>query len=307
MAMYQQNFLQLCQKLRQEAGIAGNGPLTTVGQSGELGRLVDWIQQGYNDIQEKHEDWDFLRYDFSLPLTIGQSIYPRNINGTNPSDTTSYPLSNIVDLANWREDSLRCYLYGTLIYVANAGIVAGNTITGQISGATAYVLGFTGSGFKVLNTTGIFANAETVTNGVGGTATITGPVTSGYSDEQWIKFIKWDLFRDTRLRNANRFAVGRPIEFSIRPDKSLVVWPIPSDNYSVDGEYWKAPLAFVNDTDYPVFTKNHMVIVYNALMRYADYVADPNLFAFGQNQYFRLITKLEQDRMPSVQLGGALV
>jgi hypothetical protein len=306
MAMYQLNFLQLAQKLRQEAGIAGTGPSTTAGQVGELGRVVDWINQAYIDIQEKHDDWNFLRFEFSLPLTIGQAIYPRNINGTNSSDTTSYPLSNIVDMANWREDSMRCYLYGTLTFVSNSGIVTGNTITGQTSGATAYVLGLTGSSFKLLNTTGIFANSETVTNGSGGTAVVSGAVISGYADEQWIKYMEWDTFRDTWLRNANRFAVGRPIYFSIKPDKSLIVYPIPSDNYTVDGEYWKLPIAFVNDTDYPIFPRHHMAIVYNALMRYADYAAEPNLYVYGQNQYFRLIAKLEADRMPPVRIGGSL-
>jgi hypothetical protein len=243
MSLYQLNYLQLCQKLRQEAGISGSGPTSTLNQSGELARVCDWIQQSYIDIQEKHTDWNFLRRTFSLPLTIGKSVYPVNINNTS-SDTTSYPLSNLVDIANWRTDSMRCYLHGSLTFFSNTSIVAGMTITGDISGATAYVFTITESSFSVLNTTGIFT-AETVSGSMTvsgitttGGATVSGPVLTGYNDEQFITYMQWDDFRDFRLRNASRFATGRPINFSIDPDKNLVVWPIPSDVYTIDGEYW---------------------------------------------------------------------
>ena len=109
-----------------------------------------------------------------------------------------------------------------------------------------------------------------------------------------------DLFRDTRLRNANRFAVGRPIEFSIDPQKNLVVWPIPSDVYTVDGEYFKLPQTLINDTDYPVFPDNHMVIVYNALIRYAGWVEGSSRYSTAKAEYNRLIRKLEKSRMPQI-------
>ncbi len=370
MSLYQLNFLQLAQKLRQEAGISGSGPTTTVGQTGELGRVCDWILQSYNDIQERHDDWGFMRNTFSLPLTIGQSVYPYNINNSNPSNTTSYPLSNLADVRDWKVDSFRCYLYGTLNFISNSGISAGDTITGSISGATAFVInsnypkiayivnhkivsgntitgaisGATGrvswvdnnfiyfqpltgtfvsenitngsggiaeivapviysqsngSSLSIVNTNGIFQN-ETVTNGTGQSAVVSGPVLNGFNDEQWIVYIEWDLFRDTRLRNANRFAVGRPIEFSIDPQKNLVVWPIPSDVYTVDGEYFKLPQTLINDTDYPVFPDNHMVIVYNALIRYAGWVEGSSRYSTAKAEYNRLIRKLEKSRMPQI-------
>ena len=306
MAILQYNFLQLCQALVQEAGMSGSGPLTTVNQTGELGRVVNWVQRAYADILEKHDDWNFLRFTFNLPLTIGQSVYSPYINSSNPSYAVAYGMpTNIADVANWRQESMRCYLYGLLTHTSNSGIVAGMTITGAISGATAYVLADTGTAFKVLNTSGIFG-VESITSGAA-SAVVSGPVSVGYNDEQWINYIDWDLFRDTRLRNANRFAVGRPIEYSIMPDKSLCVWPTPSDNYSIDGEYWKLPQAFVNDTDYPIFPRNHMVIVYNALLRYAGWVEGSAKYITASNEYNRLIKKLEKDRLPPVVRGGSMI
>ena len=37
------NFLDLCQRLVRETGIADDGPATVTGQIGDFGRVVDWI------------------------------------------------------------------------------------------------------------------------------------------------------------------------------------------------------------------------------------------------------------------------
>lgn len=53
------NRLQLVQRLRQEAGVAGTGPTTTLNQTGELRRLVDWVDAAWAEIQRMHK-WDFM-------------------------------------------------------------------------------------------------------------------------------------------------------------------------------------------------------------------------------------------------------
>jgi hypothetical protein len=218
------NKLQLTQRLRQEAGIAGSGPITTIGQTGELGRLVNWIEQAYEDIQDKRSNWGFLRDDFSLNCAIGTSTYAPSI---------------VTDLANWIIGSMRVYL-------------------------------------------------------------------STADDEQWITYRPWELFRDTRLMGNSRTQTGRPIDFSIKPDKSLILWPIPDDTYIVDGEYYKIAQTMDSDSDVPVFDRHHMVIVWNALERYASYVGDSSLFAKAQKEYGKLINKLELDRTCAITTAGAL-
>jgi hypothetical protein len=218
------NFLALCKRLRSEAGIAGTGPASVSGQTGELGRLVDWIADAYEDIQDKHADWSFLRNDFSFNCVSGTGVYPA---------------STVTDLANWKRDSLRVYLTTT-------------------------------------------------------------------DDEQWLEYRSWENFRDIRLMGSSRTQTGRPIEFSIKPDKSLIVWPIPDDTYTINGEFYKVAQVMADDTDEPVFERHHMAIVWNALMRYAAYVENPPLYAHAQKEYGRLIGKLEQDRRPCITVGRAL-
>jgi len=220
------NFLNLAQMVRQEAGIAGSGPTTTIGQSGELGRVVSYVAQAYQEIQDRRADWEFLRNNFSFMLTIGQAYYP---------------ISTVTNLAEWKRDSFRLYL-------ASAGL----------------------------------------------------------SDERWIRFVPWQDFRDSRLRGSAQLLTGRPIEFSIDPQKRVVTYPIPDQAYTIDGEYFAYPAVMALDTDVPIFDRFHMAIVYNALMRYAAYIADPTTYARAQHDYRIQIGKLERTWQPEMTLGEPL-
>ena len=218
-------FLDLCKYTRQEAGIAGIGPLSVLNQIGELDRIISWVKQAYEDVQDYKIDWEFLRNDFSFVCTNTVSTYPK---------------TSVTNFANWKKDSFRIYLGTT-------------------------------------------------------------------DDEQWLDCIDWTIFRDSRLKGASRNVIGRPTEFSIKPDKSLVFWPMPDNNYIVNGEYYRTAHVMVNDTDTPIFDRLHMVIVFNAVMRYASYVESPTLFAKAQREYSRLINKLEVDELPNVSIGSAMV
>ena len=83
------NFLELCQRLRQEVGAAGNGPAAVTSQSGEYARLVTWIRTAWQEIQnERRWAFDWVRGEVDL----------------NTLDTT-YPLPNDFDV--WEADSLK--------------------------------------------------------------------------------------------------------------------------------------------------------------------------------------------------------
>ena len=220
------NFLELCKRLRSEAGIAGSGPVTTANQTGELLRVVDWVKDAYTDIQDKRDNWDFLRLDFSFNTTAG---------------TAEYPKTTVTQLATWKRDSLRCYL-----------------------------------------------------------------TSSGVNDEIYLKAEPWNSFRNFRLRGANRDASGRPLYFTVKPDKSLVFWPKPDNTYTIVGEYFRKAYTFSSDTDEPVFDRHHLAIVYNALMRYAAYVGEPALYARAQNEYNRHINKIERDYTPAIGMASPL-
>lgn len=53
-------FLELCQRVRQESGISGSGPITVVNQQAILAKVVEWVKQADLDIQRLQPDWSFL-------------------------------------------------------------------------------------------------------------------------------------------------------------------------------------------------------------------------------------------------------
>lgn len=93
------NFLQIVKRTREKCGISGSGPVTVSGQSGELLRIVNWVNESWMEIQNKHTDWMWMRRAFSFETTLGQQDYtPVRAGAT--------------DFSHWHTDTLRAYRSG---------------------------------------------------------------------------------------------------------------------------------------------------------------------------------------------------
>ena len=92
------NFLQICQRVRSETGVSGDGPSNVAGQVGMYKKLVDWVQAAHEEIQLRSPKWRFDWASHSAALTGGTERYL-------PSDVWS------LDVRNWDFDSL--YVYPT--------------------------------------------------------------------------------------------------------------------------------------------------------------------------------------------------
>jgi hypothetical protein len=70
-------FLELVQRYRQEIGGArgSSGPVTVVGQVGELKRAVDNVADAWVKIQNLHPNWKFQRQTTTWTSTAGQATY----------------------------------------------------------------------------------------------------------------------------------------------------------------------------------------------------------------------------------------
>ena len=62
-------FLELCQRVRQESGISGDGPVSVLNQKSILEKVVQWVKQADLDIQRLQNDWLFMWRMGSVPLT----------------------------------------------------------------------------------------------------------------------------------------------------------------------------------------------------------------------------------------------
>lgn len=222
-------FLALCQRLRQEAGISGTGPVTVLNQTGESKKVVDWILSAYEDIQNLHPQWDFLRTSFTF----------QTISGTNNYTKAAISLT---EYGEWIPLSFRSYL-----------------------------------------------------------------TSAGVSGEQYMTWLSWVDFRDTYEFGSSRTTLGNPLYIAQKPDTSLIMYPTPNGIYTINGEYYKRAQTMTANTDEPIIpVKYHMIIVWRALMFYAAQYNAPELYASGQNEYKRILHRLENSQLPPIELGGPL-
>jgi hypothetical protein len=82
--------------LRQEAGLSGTGPASVLSQTGEMKRIVDWISAAYEDVQNLHATWRFLRNDFSFSTIASTQDYTPAAVG-------------LGDFATWKKNDIRIY------------------------------------------------------------------------------------------------------------------------------------------------------------------------------------------------------
>jgi hypothetical protein len=222
-------FLELCQDFREEAGITGSGPVSVIGQTGEMKRVVNWILKAYKDIQNKHRNWDFLRENFSFETIASTSTYlPTAVS--------------LDELATWKQDTFRIYRTAT-----------------------------------------------------------------GVADEQWLRCWRWDELRDAYLIGPSRSQTGRPTEFAIKPDKSVVFWPAPDAVYTVTGEYFQRAQTMTANADEPLLPEQfHDIIKWRAMMYYGAYEGAAEVYANGKSEYARMMFEMRLDQLPGITLGGAL-
>jgi hypothetical protein len=81
------NYLELCQRVRQESGISGTGPTTVLGQQGQLGKITEWVRASWLEIQTHREDWGFMWRTLSFDTVLNQDAYT---TGTTDIKTVDY-------------------------------------------------------------------------------------------------------------------------------------------------------------------------------------------------------------------------
>ncbi len=113
--------LELVQALHQECGVSGLAITSTINQTGENLRLVNWLDRAWNEIQTMYSDWNWMLA--SNILGSGMSFETVNLQ-------TNYPLGTGAgtcgveeeDFGSWKTDTFRCQT--TSIGVLDEQIIA---------------------------------------------------------------------------------------------------------------------------------------------------------------------------------------
>jgi hypothetical protein len=109
------NFLSLTQAAVAECGASGTVITTTLNQTGENLRFVNWVIQAWTEIQNANDEWGFMRSSYllsgSTPAGVG-TTFPTTANLANyPLGTTSGTTCMVApaSFAKWDEWSFRNY------------------------------------------------------------------------------------------------------------------------------------------------------------------------------------------------------
>lgn len=90
-------YLQLCNSLIRKCGISGGSIGSVSGQTGEMLRVVNWIDEAYRQIQLVQPNWNWMRKQCSFSTVASQGSYTPAQAGAS-------------DVSNWKTDSFRCYV-----------------------------------------------------------------------------------------------------------------------------------------------------------------------------------------------------
>jgi hypothetical protein len=228
------NFLQIVQRLHSEASASGSAPGAVTSQTGEAQRLINWVSTAYEDIQNIHAEWDFLRFSFGFSATVGVQSY-------------SHTAVSLTEWAKWKISADNC--------------PSGVTVSDD----------------------------------------------SSYANEHDLEYVEWEEFKRNYQFGPTRTQTGKPTIVSVDPAKNLVVWPIPDNTYYIAGEYFKRAQTLTSSTDEPIIpSQYHMILVWRALMLYAAYLGAPDTYAHGNNEYRRILSKLENNQLPEITFGDTL-
>jgi len=131
---------------------------------------------------------------------------------------------------------------------------------------------------------------------------------TGVSSEQYLEYLHWEDYRRNFVFGATRTAEGRPSYISIKPDNSLDLYLVPnSDDYTVVGQYYRSPAVLSADADEPLFPSQfHKIIIWRAMMFYGNFYNAPEKYDQGQNEYKKLLRRLQFDQLPKFTFGSPL-
>lgn len=261
------NRLQLVQRLALECG--ETPPTTTENQTGDALRLVTWIDQGWENLQTEHDDWDWMRSSnilgqgCSFQTTAGGFTYQLGAGvgkvGIDPAV-----------FGKWDLETFRC---NTTLQV---GILT------------------TEDGFYITTEDGV--------------PIATGTQTGGFQDETFLDMIPYDTWRNAYMLGAMRTVQTRPVAVAIGPNKSVCLGPPSNGQYTVTADFFFSPSAMTGDSSEPVGLPKQfqMLIVYDAMRMYAGYEAAPEVMSRGDLGWTKMLAQLESTNMPRVEFEGAL-
>lgn len=127
------------------------------------------------------------------------------------------------------------------------------------------------------------------------------------ADEGALRFFNYHEFRQFRLRGSTEALEGKPTDFTVAPDRDLILWKVPDKAYTLRGLYYKAPQELSADSDEPELPERfHDLIWMKALEKLALNDEAVNQYEAFRSRTRRRMSELEHDQLPRLRMAPAL-
>lgn len=131
------------------------------------------------------------------------------------------------------------------------------------------------------------------------------PTAVGNIGEISMGVITYDEWDNAYNFGATRYVQTRPCDIAVHANKNdLCVGPASDGNYTITGEFYRAPQKLTQDGDVPTMPERfHMAIVYKAMMYYGMYESAPEVLARGETEFQKMMWRMTAQRLPDVEWG----
>ena len=123
----------------------------------------------------------------------------------------------------------------------------------------------------------------------------------GEIDQNRLRFLTYPNWRDGYRNQMNVRDDDRPTLFTIMPNSSVRFEARPDKIYTIDGDYKRSAQVFSENADTPTGLPDdfHMIIVWRALMFYADDQNAGDSMDKAIAGYDTLLNRLENEQLPA--------
>lgn len=130
---------------------------------------------------------------------------------------------------------------------------------------------------------------------------------AGVRGEIFLRWMDYPSFRDLYLYGSRRVDTGPPLAVTSAPDKSLLVGPVPDQDYTLVGQYVSVKPRLSVDTDEPIMPERlQKMIVFKALEQYALSESAAEALAKAERGQARFGFRLRKNQLQPPTTGGPL-
>lgn len=287
--------------------LPGTRPTTTLNQSADLARMVMSVDEAWRAIQTARKDWLFMRSEGSLPLVPGVQRYSlvQQVSSITSVTTTATLNTPVPHDFNTGQDG---YVFGADPSEYNGTF----DMTASDSDTLTYTMLADPTGSEATASPRIWlaahqslAQLDEVRPYFAANRNVpfllVYKTSIGTSDEQPMHFVEPYDFEGYFDRNSFATSVGRPVYYTILPNRRIAVFPRPDVEYTVRIPFRRRVQLLAADADEPAMPEEfHPMIAYKAIMDYMGFQENSRQFQNASRLYSELWEDLNIQQLPRV-------